>query len=191
MHFLPCLRCGRESVGVSLLTGAARRENVWCLAQDCEAVHYLRIAPDTGGLDLAYDRYTMGFPLESYDAGDFPTSKGAHGPETQTSDDEGFSGFVAVHPQKRRFSVAEVKAVWKASKGCCHLCGKRWGPGERGEKGWQIDHVIPVGGKEAADGPSPYRMACTKCSLGKSRRHRQARLLRSIRDLAMRLTPSI
>lgn len=48
MHFLPCLRCGRDSVGVSLLSGATRRENVWCLAQECEAVHYLRIAPDSG-----------------------------------------------------------------------------------------------------------------------------------------------
>jgi hypothetical protein len=191
MHFLPCLRCGRDSVGVSLLTGAARRENVWCLAQDCEAVHYLRIAPDTGGLDLAYDRYTVGYPLETFDDGGTPTATGAQGPEDRPSDDDGFSGFVAVYPQKRRFGTAEVREVWKASKGCCHLCGKHWGPKERGKKGWQIDHVVPLGETGAAEGQTKYRLACTQCTLGKSSHDRQAHLLGSIRDLSIRLTPSI
>lgn len=191
MHFLPCLRCGRDSVGVSLLTGAARRENVWCLAQDCEAVHYLRIAPDTGGLDLAYDRYTVGYPLEMFDEGSTPTPTGAQGPQDRPTDDDGFSGFVAVYPKKARFSAAEVRAVWKASKGSCHLCGKHWGPEKRGKKGWQIDHVVPLGEPATTGQETKYRLSCTKCVLGKSRSHRQAHLLGSVRDLAIRLTPSI
>jgi hypothetical protein len=189
MHFLPCLRCGRDSVGVSLLTGATRRENVWCLAQDCEAVHYLRIAPASGGLELVYDRYTVGYPLESYDEGEVPAKPGAPGAAVKPSDDDGFSGFIAVYPQTRRFNRAAADAVWKASDGRCHLCGKRWRIGERGEKGWQIDHVIPLG-VAAAAGKTGFRLACTACKPGKGRRARQAHLSKSVRDLAMRLTPS-
>ncbi len=188
MHFLPCLRCGRDSVGVSLLSGATRRENVWCLAKDCEAVHYLRIAPDAGGLEMVYDRYTLGYPLERYDERDFTNAPGTLGPKAR--EDEGFSGPVAVFPRKRRFSGPEAVAVWKASKGRCHLCGKKWPSGARGPKGWQVDHVIPHAGGDATERAGHYRMACAKCAPGKGPRARRARLRKSIRDLAMRLTPS-
>lgn len=190
MHFLPCLRCGRDSVGVSLLTGSTRRENVWCLAQDCEAVHYLRIAQATGGLELVYDRYTVGYPLESYDEGEDPEAPGSPAPAVKRADDDGFSGFIAVYPHKRRFSRADADAAWKATKGRCHLCGKQWRPGERGEKGWQIDQVVPLGEGGGPDGTSHYRLACTACKPGVGRRQRHAHLLRSVRDLAHRLTPS-
>jgi len=190
MHFLPCLRCGRDSVGVSLLTGATRRENVWCLAQGCEAVHYLRIGPDSGGLDVVYDRYTVGYPLEAYDEGGVPAPPRAHKAGAQSLDEDGFSGSVAVYPRKRRFSGAEAAEVWKASKGRCHLCGHRWGPGERGKKGWQIDHVIPHVVGTGAEKPTHFRLSCTACKAGKGRLQRQAHLSRSIRDLVMRLTPS-
>jgi hypothetical protein len=188
MHFLPCLRCGRDSVGVSLLTGATRRENVWCLAQGCEAVHYLRIGPDSGGLDVVYDRYTVGYPLETYDEGVVPPSPRSRGAAAKRLDEDGFSGSVAVYPKKRRFSHAEVAAVWRASKGRCHFCGHLWRASERGRKGWQIDHVIP--NAEQAGKQTPFRLACTTCKLGKGRRPRQAHLARSIRDLVLHLTPS-
>lgn len=188
MHFLPCLRCGRDSVGVSLLSGATRRENVWCLAKDCEAVHYLRIAPDAGGLEVVYDRYTIGYPLERYDERDLTTAKGKLGPKAR--EDDGFSGPVAVFPRKRRFSAADARATWKASRGQCHLCGKKWPPGGRGPKGWQIDNVIPHAGGTASERASHYRLACSKCAPGRGSKARRVHLLRSIRDLAMRLTPS-
>jgi hypothetical protein len=190
MHFLPCLRCGRDSVGVSLLSGASRRENVWCLAKECEAVHYLRIAPDSAGLDVAYGRYTRGYPLEAYDEGGPPAPRGARGAKKQPLEVDGFSGPVAVYKPKRHFSRAQVHEVWTASKGRCHLCGRRWRADGRGPKGWQIDHVIPHAGGGAAEKQTSFRLACSNCSPPKGRGYRQARLLRSIRDLAMRLTPS-
>ncbi|HMD60354.1 MAG TPA: hypothetical protein VKG78_02930 [Opitutaceae bacterium] len=190
MHFLPCLRCGRDSVGVSLLPGASRRENVWCLAKGCEAVHYLRIAGDAGGLDVAYDRYTLGDQLECYADGGAPPPRGEAGSHKHPSEDEGFSGPVAVYPPKRQFKRAEVQAVWKASKGRCHLCGRKWRPGERGENGWRIDTVIPNAGGDGVGEPGNLRIACAACGPGKGRRSRRARLLRSIRDLVIRLTPS-
>ena len=143
MHFLPCLRCGRDSVGVSLLTGATRRENVWCLAQGCEAVHYLRIGPDAEGLDVVYDRYSVGAPLEAYDEGNAPRSPQGR-KSRQKQDEDGFSGSVSVFPRKKRYSDAEAKTVWTASAGRCHLCGKHWKPTERGKEGWQVDNVIPT-----------------------------------------------
>jgi hypothetical protein len=190
MHFLPCLRCGRDSVGVSLLSGASRRENVWCLAKECEAVHYLRIAPDSGGLEMAYGRYTQGYPLEAYDAGGPPAPRRARGAKKQPLEAEGFSGPVAVYAPRRHFSSAQVHEVWKASKGRCHLCGRCWRSDERGPKGWQIDHVIPNAGGGAGREEIGYRLACSDCSPRKGSRFLQARLLRSIRDLAMRLAPS-
>ena len=190
MHFLPCLRCGRDSVGVSLLSGASRRENLWCLAKDCEAVHYLRIAPDSGGLDVVYNRYTVGYPLEAYEGGGPPRPRGSSKGKKQPLDDDGFSGPIAVYPRKRHFNRAEVQEVWKASKGRCHLCGRRWRSSERGPGGWQIDHVIPLAGGGSADKTVRFRLACSECDPPKGRNYRRARLLRSIRDLAMRLTPS-
>ena len=190
MHFLPCLRCGRDSVGVSLLSGASRRENVWCLAKDCEAVHYLRIAQDSGGLDVAYDRYTLGDQLECYDQGGAPPARGAAGSHKQPTEDDGFSGPVAVYPPKRQFRKAEVQEVWRASKGRCYLCGRRWRADERGPKGWQIDHVIPNAEPVPGGGTRESRLACSECEFGKGSSLRQAHLLRSIRDLVMRLTPS-
>jgi|CZKI01.1.fsa_nt_gi 5-methylcytosine-specific restriction endonuclease McrA/transcription elongation factor Elf1 len=190
MHFLPCLRCGSDSVGVSLLSGASRRENVWCLAKECEAVHYLRIAPDSGGLDVAYGRYTRGDPLEAYDEGGPPAPKRTRGKKMQPLEVDGFSGPVAVYPPKRHFNRAQVHEVWKASKGRCQLCGRRWSSDERGPKGWQIDHVIPNAGAGAGGKQIGFRLACANCSPRKGRGDRHARLLRSIRDLVMRLTPS-
>jgi hypothetical protein len=190
MHFLPCLRCGRDSVGVSLLTGAMRRENVWCLAKDCEAVHYLRIGQDSGGLDVAYDRYTLGGELECYDGGGAPPARGTAGSHKQPTEDDGFSGHVAVSPRRRAFSGAEAQAVWRASKGRCHLCGRRWRRDGRGERGWLIDHVVPNAAPGADEAPGEYRLACAECEHGKGRRFRQSHLLRSIRDLVARLTPS-
>lgn len=190
MHFLPCLRCGRDSVGVSLLSGAIRRENVWCLAKDCEAVHYLRIGQDARGLDVAYDRYTLGGELECYDGGGPPPARGAAGSHKQPAEDDGFSGPVAVSPRKRKFSGPEALAVWAASKGRCHLCGRRWRRDDRGGKGWQIDHVLPNAAPASADAPGGYGLACAECEPRKGRRFRQAHLLRSIRDLVVRLSPT-
>ena len=189
MHFLPCLRCGRDSVGVSLLSGAIRRENVWCLAKDCEAVHYLRIAQCAGGLDVAYDRYTLGGELECYEGGAPPPARGAAGSHKQPTEDDGFSGPVAVSPRKRKFSDAEARAVWRAGKGRCHLCGRRWRQREKGEKGWQIDHVVPNAAPTSGEA-GDYRLACAQCAAGKGLRFRQAHLMRSVRDLVVRLTPA-
>ncbi len=190
MHFLPCLRCGRDSVGVSLLTGATRRENVWCLSQDCEAVHYLRIGPDSDGLDVVYDRYTVGAPLECYDEGNAPQSPGGPKKGKAKPDEDGFSGLVSVFPKKKRYGDAEAAAVWKASKGSCHLCGRQWRANERGKAGWQIDNVVPQLEGAEVGRQVKLRLSCTTCELGRGRRQRQAHLARSIRDLVMRLTPS-
>lgn len=147
-------------------------------------------SPGFRGLDLTYDRYTMGYPLESFAEGGRAAARGARAPGAGRSDDDGFSGFIAVFPRKRRFDRAAAQAVWKASKGRCHLCGKRWGANKRGGDGWMIDHVIPLATGGSAAGPVNFRLACSNCTIAKGRRGRQANLLRSIRDLAMRLTPS-
>jgi len=190
MHFLPCLRCGQDSVGVSLLGGAVRRENVWCLAKKCEAVHYLRIAQDAEGLDVAYDRYTLGGELEAYDDSGALLEAGPAGSRKQPAEDDGFSGPVAVYPPKRHFSAADARAAWSASGGRCHLCGRRWRAHERGPAGWQIDRVIPYAGQVPGGVSGGYRLACAACEPGRGRRFRRAHLLRSIRDLVARLTPS-
>lgn len=192
LHLLPCLRCGCDSVPVSLILGIERRETVSCLARNCGAEHYLEIRRTPVSVEVIYDRHTLRYPLEYYDAGKHPVVrlKLARCGVTEDSE-EGFRGPIAVYHRKKHFNRHEVLAVWKASGGRCHLCRRKWGAGQRSRSGWHIDHVIPnVGGGVATEQTENFRVACARCNLRKGRGHTPKRLLVAIRNLVERLAPS-
>ncbi len=184
VHLLPCLRCGQNSVGVSLLTGPKRRETVECLSRECEAVHYLQIDPIPNGFNVVYDRYTLRYPLEMYDDGlGFPVVR-VHLAREGPKPEEGFAGPVCIYPRKKRFSAQELQAIWRCTSGRCHLCCRRWRLRDRGRAGWHVDHVIPhAGGGHETEEMQNFRVACAKCNLTKGRGYKQARIRASIAEL--------
>ena len=83
--------------------------------------------------------------------------------------DETLCGPIVVYKRKR-FSLAEVRTIWKRSCHRCHLCGKVWKLSQRGRYGWHIDHVIPnIGGGHKTEEMSNFRVACATCNLRKGR----------------------
>jgi 5-methylcytosine-specific restriction endonuclease McrA len=104
-------------------------------------------------------------------------------------DDETFAGPIVVYPRKRRFSRFEVEAIWRASKGRCHICKQRWPIAARGPRGWHIDHVIPhIGGGREVEELWNLRVACAKCNLKKGKGYTKAVISLGLRHLVEVLT---
>jgi len=117
---------------------------------------------------IFYQRHTLRYPLEFYDDGEEP-------PVVRldvlpcTREPDTFTGPIMVYPRKR-FTPAEVGAIWRATKSRCHLCGHRWRLDKRGRDGCHIDHVIPhIGGGADVEELPNHRIACAKCNLKKGR----------------------
>ena len=141
----PCLRCGKSTVLVFPLFLLAGETSSTFRCRLCGTHHYLSLTKIVDGFSACYCRYTRRYALDGYDVDAFPTiiridngrdSKG-------DSDNEVFSGPINIYPRKRRFSCSEVKNIWQATSGRCHICGHLWRLDQRGMSGWHIDHVMP------------------------------------------------
>lgn len=184
---LPCLRCGEDAVLVNAFFKLTCRDTIPC--RNCDAMHYLEVRTtddgDGPGFDVVYDRYTQRYDLDSYDGAPVATVR-AHVEAgfPPPVDDATVSGPVLVWPRTKRFSVEEVKSIWRATLGRCHLCGKRWRLKDKSRHGWHIDHVIPhVGGGHDTEEMPNFRVACARCNLKKGRGFTQGRLQRAIQQL--------
>ena len=174
---LPCLRCGRLTVPIipALFRAGRRASTVSCRC--CEAQHYLSLSRKQNTFIVCYQSYTLRYPLEYYDDNEAPPIVRLHGGRHSTggSGNDIFAGPIVVYPRKRRFSSSQLKALWLASKGRCHICGRRWALDQRGPRGWHIDHVIPHigGGRDVEELPN-LRIACATCNLKKGKGYTEA-----------------
>lgn len=173
---LPCLRCGLWSVPVGLIFGVRRRETLACVR--CAGEHYLEIQPRSNGYDVCYQRYTLRYPLECYDEGlEMPVvTVGVLDSGRAPVTPDGFAGPILIYPRRRRYTPTEIRAIWQATNGRCHLCQKRrWKLSERGRSGWHVDHVIPhAGGGPETETIANLRVACWRCNLQKGRGYSEA-----------------
>lgn len=182
---LPCLRCGRLAVPVATFFIVTDGGRLTLPCRLCAAMHYLRVWEKAWGFDICYQRYTNRYPLEGYDESDpFFVKYHVLGDPHDAAPDDGFSGPVAIYPRKKHYESWEVQAIWAATKGQCHLCGRAWRPSERGRSGWHIDHVIPhVGGGPDVEKLPNFRVACARCNLKKGRGYTEATIRFWIRNL--------
>lgn len=172
---LPCQRCGQWSVPVPNFFFHTRGQTFSC--RSCEAEHFLSISRKGNEYAICYQRYTLRYPIEDYDDGlEFPVVvMHASRRSVGESDSESCAGPIVVYPRKSRFTRAEVRSIWQASKGRCHLCNRRWLLQERGRRGWHIDHVIPhIGGGRDTESMPNLKIACARCNLQKGRGYREA-----------------
>jgi len=190
---LPCLRCGRLEVHVALLHVVTADGRLTIPCRFCETVHYLRVLDKTWGFDICYQRYTNRYPLENYDESDpFVIKCRVLGDLPHAAPDDGFSGPVAIYPRKKHYESREVQAIWAATKGRCHLCGRAWRRSQRGRRGWHIDHVIPhVGGGPEVEKLPNFRVACARCNLKKGRGYTEATIRTWIRNLIEKITMTV
>jgi len=181
---LPCLRCGELAVLVPFLFAVGGRSTLNCWG--CETVHYLRVTGSGSRFEVCYQRYTLRHPLSFYDGDDPPVVwlnvEGESGGEPDC-----FAGPVVIHPRRTRTSE-EVRAIWRATNGMCHICRKRkWRLNQRGKKGWHIDHVIPhIGGGSDVEEVANLRVACWKCNLKKGRGYVDAQVRLGLQQLIAR-----
>jgi hypothetical protein len=187
--WLPCTRCGEVSVPIfAALLQVNGGGTTWrCRNRPCEAEHFIAVKRDGGVFGIIYQRYTLRYPLEFYDPGVIPFDVRLH-LKTSGEDDDfasfDFNGPIIVFPRKRSFSAVEVKAIWKATEGKCHICRRIWRLHQRGRSGWHIDHVIPhIGGGIETEKLENFRVACAKCNLKKGKGFREAALRLGLRDL--------
>lgn len=183
---LQCLRCGDLAVPVAPLFVVMDRGRLTVSCRFCDAEHYLAIREERDGFFVSYQRYTNRHPLEDYDeydASDPPVVRFKVLGGSGGGADDGFSGPIAIYP-RRQCSRPEVSAIWRATKGRCHICGRSWRLNQRGARGWHIDHVIPHsgGGSDVEELPN-LRVACAVCNLRKGKGYTQASVWLSIRPL--------
>jgi hypothetical protein len=184
----PCLRCGRLGVAVpvfSFLLGASEQTFACRLCRE-NVEHYVGVSRQNGAISIAYERHTRRYPLEAYDEGLPLTVVAMHARRPQTVKPECDASFgpIMVSPRKRRFTRPEVRQLWSASRGRCHICQRRWGLSQRGRAGWHIDHVIPhIGGGADTEALQNFRVACASCNLKKGRGYTPTSVDRCIRML--------
>lgn len=183
---LPCLRCGNLAVPIIPLFLLKGRSASTFLCRWCDAEHYLSVTRERGTFLVCYQRYTLRYPLEHYDEGVVPSNVILHvkGRSTGESDDDTYAGPIVVYPRKRHFSQSEVKAIWQATKGRCHICNRRWPLNQRGPRRWHIDHVIPhIGGGRDTEVLPNFRVACARCNLRKGKGFTEASIRLGLRRL--------
>ena len=171
---LPCLRCGRFSVGFLLPMSVVRIELGDLMCKHCETAHFLTLRAEDGNRLAIYDRDTRRYPSDHYDEQPFVLIKHEDVPLNHPSDNEApfpGRGPIVIFVRKRYFSREEVFAIWKKTNGRCHLCRKKkWKLSERGRHGWHIDHFIPhSGGGRETEMMGNFLVACAPCNLRKGR----------------------
>ena len=160
---LPCLRCGKKSVALLAPKPAEPFERNDLFCDHCGARHILAVKSDR----VIYDRDTRRYPSENYDDNEFPVIKLYAGKHSKFPD-SAMSGPIIICKRKRRFSLDELRIIFKRSKGRCHLCQKRWKLSGHGRTGWHVDHEIPnAGGGCETEEIENFRVACARCNLKK------------------------
>ena len=180
---LPCLRCGRLTVPITPLLFLVGRGASTFICRSCDAQHYLSVTPQRDAFAVCFQRYTLRHPLEYYDEGELPPIVTLHtgGHSAAGSNDDMIAGPIVVYPRKKRFSRSEVEAIWRSSKGRCHICSQRWPLDRRGARGWHIDHVIPhIGGGRKVEKLPNFRVACARCNLKKGKGFTEASIRRGL-----------
>src|SRR5258708_11011195 len=128
--WLPCLKCGQHSVPIpTMFLPTDGRGTTWnCRNRPCETEHFLSVGRLGGAFVIAYQRYTLRYPLQYYDEGTMPFNIRVYRrkPREGQLDDSGYVGPVVVYPRKKRFSPTEVKGIWQATRGRCHISRRRW-----------------------------------------------------------------
>jgi hypothetical protein len=115
--WLPCLRCGQQWVPV--LTAFLRRDgsgSTWnCRSRPCEVEHFRSITQQGDSFVIAYQRYTLRYPLEFYDEEVDPLDVRLHVSKPMGRlNESGYVGPVVVYARKKRFSLSEIKSIWEA-----------------------------------------------------------------------------
>ena len=121
---------------------------------------------------IHFSRDTRRYPLDSYDEErpDFVVTFGRLSKVEleDIKECEPFGRGPIFLLKRRRLKPSDVQSIWIASKGSCHICGKKWKLKERGMNGWHIDHFIPNshGGPDTEDFRN-LKVACGTCNLRK------------------------
>jgi len=154
--------------------------------EHCSASHYLSAKRQNGNWRVEYDRYTLRYPSENYE--EFPhfrvmlRDSGFNGTADADEPHEHYGPIVVY--ERKRFSTADVRQIWRQSEHRCHLCGKAWKLGQRGVTGWHIDHVIPnIGGGKDTEMMANFRVACAGCNLQKGRGHISSQVEQALKSL--------
>lgn len=192
--WLPCLRCGQRSVPIPTLflcpDGSASTWN--CRARPCETEHFLSVNRQDNSFVICYQRYTLRYPLEYYDEGVTPPNVRVYPRRHPIGqiDESGYGGPVTVYPRKKRFSPAEIKSIWDATRGHCHICKRQWQLDQRSIRGWHVDHVIPhIGGGRDTEHVANFRVACARCNLKKGKGFTEAAIRLGLRELVQSFGP--
>lgn len=182
--WLPCLRCGCPAVPVLPVKSVEGAFGV--VSCRCSAKHHLSVTQTGNMFRVCYQRYTLRYPPEFYDAGEVPPFVRLHAvsPSVGGADVGVFAGPIVVQPRKRYYSISEVEALWRASGRRCHICDRRWALAQRGVRGWHLDHVIPhIGGGIDTESVSNLRVACARCNLKKGKGYTSAAIRLGLRRL--------
>lgn len=170
-RYFPCLRCGQLKVVAIIPQWSGRLVRGDLICDDCDTRHFL-VAENKDGMWWAvYDRDTRRYPSEYYDETEPPAVVKFTNvdPGRPDDDDVPFPGYGPISVLKRkRFSQAEVEAIWTNSGGRCYICRKKWRLNQRSRRGWHIDHFIPnCGGGRDTEMMDNFRVACARCNLRK------------------------
>jgi len=188
LHLLTCLRCALPSVTVPVLPFLLGGRSDAFACRLCNTQHHLSIRDGEGGFIVQYQRYTQRYAPDEYDDGaEFPvvTLGVVRGSKVDGSDHAGpFSGPIVVYPRRKRFSVDDLREIWTASSGRCHLCNRRWELAQRGRNGWHVDHVIPhCGGGPDTESLRNLRVSCASCNIRKGRGYTKKSVTVGLRNL--------
>jgi len=111
---LPCLRCGLPRVAFLAPRSVTDWNSSETPCERCGSLHYLALKRSPAECLIAYDRFTMRYPMEQYDDHTFPkiVLREAHSREESDDSDDSLFGPIVIYKRKKHFSQAEKK---------CHL----------------------------------------------------------------------
>lgn len=179
-----CLRCGREGVLIPAWFFLDCRGTYCC--HYCEAEHFLSLKQREDEFIVCFDRWTRRYPLESYDDCEESdlTAVRLHASRVPPQEHENHTGPIIISRRKKRFTKPELKSIWKASNGRCHICEHHWRLKDHCRAGWHVDHVIPnVSGGPGTELMANFRVACAKCNLKKGRGYKELDIHHAVAQL--------
>ena len=177
MLMLPCLRCNQLKVIVLAATPFERTpaQELICGDDECNAVHYFGVSFKEGTFLIHYSRDTRRYQLDNYEERPDVIVRFGRLSKVELEnigESEPFGRGPIFLLRRRKVNSSEVRSIWERSKGCCHICGKKWKLNERGINGWHVDHRIPNshGGADTEDFRN-LKVACAPCNLRKGDGH--------------------